>query len=973
MQSTVEQVNGGGAGARMPAVVGLPLQLTAFVGRARELQAVSELIAAARLVTLTGPGGTGKTRLAAEVVARGAPPCDLVLWADLAAQHDATLVGQQVAAALGVREPAGRSPVDALVAAIGERRMLLVLDNCEHVVDACALLTDRLLRACAGVTVMTTSREALGIGGERAWLVPPLSLPEGVESDAAAACTSEAVQLFVLRAQAVAPDFALTATNASAVARICRRLDGIPLAIELAAARVRVLGVHQLAERLEQSFTLLGGTQRRALPRQRTLQEAIEWSYALLGEREQRVLQRLSVFAGGFTLDAAERVCAHAGVHQDHVVDLLGALVNKSLVVVQEMGGSTRYRLLEAIRDFARAKLQLSGDLENACTAHAACFVELAEEAAPHLFGGAADAGWMARIDAEIDNLRALAEWAEDDPARTDWMLRLGVALHWYLFARGWFREGHDRLTRALAHSAGADAALRARAATALASIRIWRGDAGDVPGLVEPVLGMPRQLLDPTTRAYALTLRGAAVSLCGEPAAAAPLLKEAVSAARRQPMLVLLAIARYWQALNLCTLGEYGDAEAAVQDSLLIGRRLGHQPSIAHPLTVLGLIHARRGASGDAVLARGVLLDALDMHLATGDRWGLALAIEGLASVSLDLGELARAARLLGAAEALRSGMDAPRSPSAQQAMVEAFTVLRSRLGVASFEQELETGRRLDETALGTFVHEVELRVVPTGAEAAPGDRAESAALRVRALGALGVEQAGADLTMAFGHADKPRELLALLLLHRAGLSREQIGLALWPDASAAQLRNSFHVTLHRLRRVLGAGDWVVHTGDRYAIPREREVAFDVDAFTRDVRAAHHATPDDAMPMLRRALAHYGGDLLDGEPFGEWLFPLRTHLQRLHRDALLSLALHEQAAGAHAAAVETLLRLLALDPLHESAARALMTSHARLGQRADAMRAYQQLAAALDEELGVEPEPATLELLHRLESAAGV
>jgi predicted ATPase len=330
----------------------LPLQVTSFVGRERELAEVGRLLAAGRLATLTGPGGTGKTRLALHAAAdalEGHP--DGVWLAELAALADPALVPQAVAAAVGVREEPGRPLLPTLTAALAPRRVLLVLDNCEHLLDACARLVDALLRACPHVRLLCTSREALGIAGEAVWRVPSLAVPAAaaglhapVGPDAAGLARSAAVRLFVDRAAAVRPGFALTEENAAAVARVCARLDGIPLAIELAAARVRVLPPRQLLARLDDRFRLLTGGSRTALERHQTLQATVDWSYALLAQPERAVFARLAVFAGGWTLEAAEAVCAGDGIEAVEVLDLLTRLADRSLVVVEEQpDGTARY------------------------------------------------------------------------------------------------------------------------------------------------------------------------------------------------------------------------------------------------------------------------------------------------------------------------------------------------------------------------------------------------------------------------------------------------------------------------------------------------------------------------------------------------------------------------------------------------------------------------------------------------------
>jgi predicted ATPase/class 3 adenylate cyclase len=415
----------------------LPLQLTSFVGREREQAEVRRLLTTARLVTLTGTGGCGKTRLALQVGAELADAfADGVWFVDLAPLADPALVPQTVAAVLGVHEVAGRPLLQTVADHLRGRELLLILDNCEHLLDACAQLADALLRACPRLRILATSRELLGVAGESAWRVPSLTLPDARQPPAAASLTQyEAVRLFIERAVAALPTFAVTNQNAPAVAQLCWRLDGIPLAIELAAARVRMLTVEQIAARLDDRFRLLTGGSRTALRRQQTLQAAIDWSYQLLSEEERLLLQRLAVFAGGWTLEAAEAVGVGASIEGADVLDLLGALVDKSLVVAEGQGAHERYRLLETIRQYAGEKLLEAGEVGPIRDQHRDWYVGLAARAEPELTGPGEEE-WLGRLEVEHDNLRAALAWSlEGDPGVG---LRLAASLGGF-----WARHGH--------------------------------------------------------------------------------------------------------------------------------------------------------------------------------------------------------------------------------------------------------------------------------------------------------------------------------------------------------------------------------------------------------------------------------------------------------------------------------------------------------------------------------------------------
>jgi len=399
------------AAANGPALAAT-VPLSSFVGRERELQELKRLLSSTRLLTLTGPGGVGKTRLALEVARNlrsGEVFADGVWLAGLAPLADAALLPQTTAAALGIREEPGRAVLETLQESLRARRLLLVLDNCEHLVGACAELADALLHACPLLTILATSREALNIAGETVWPVPPLSVPAQAETwSPDGLLRLEAVRLFVERARTAVPRFALSDANAAAVAEICTRLDGLPLAIELAAARIRLLGPDQIAARLGDRFRLLSRGARTAIPRHQTIGALVDWSYELLPEDEQTLFCRVGVFAGDWSLEAAEAVGGGGGIEPSAVLDLLGRLVDKSLVEAQlpNPRGMVRYRLLETLREYALERLTAETTLAAARHRHARYFLELVERADARLWAGD-DAGAVSRIEPEYDNVRA--------------------------------------------------------------------------------------------------------------------------------------------------------------------------------------------------------------------------------------------------------------------------------------------------------------------------------------------------------------------------------------------------------------------------------------------------------------------------------------------------------------------------------------------------------------------------------------
>jgi predicted ATPase/class 3 adenylate cyclase/Tfp pilus assembly protein PilF len=444
----------------------LPAQLTSFIGREAEMAEVKQFLATTRLLTLSGSGGCGKTRLALQVAADLLEEYPDGVWlVELAPLADPTLVPQTVASALGVREEPGRPLTATLGDYLRPKQVLLVLDNCEHLLAACAQLAESLLRACLKLRILASSREGLGIGGEQTYRVPSLSLPdtrhlpplEGLQE-------FEAVQLFADRARLSQATFAVTQVNAPAVVQVCERLDGIPLAIELAAARVKALPVEKLNERLDNMFRLLTGGSRTALPRQQTLRALIDWSYDLLSEPERALMRRLSAFAAGWTLEAAEAVCVGEGVEEWEVLDLLTSLVEKSLVLYEEREGEGRYRLLETVRQYARDRLLEAGEAAGVRGRHRDWCLELAERAEPHLCAGAEQAAWLNRLEREHDNLRASLAWCQEVEESAEAGLRLAGALNRFWYKRGRLAEGMQWLTSALAAGSRASVAVRGKA-----------------------------------------------------------------------------------------------------------------------------------------------------------------------------------------------------------------------------------------------------------------------------------------------------------------------------------------------------------------------------------------------------------------------------------------------------------------------------------------------------------------------------
>ena len=727
----------------------LPADLTSFVGRRRERAELKRLFASARMVTVLGVGGCGKTRLALQVAQDmlGEEP-DGVWLVELGALSDPALVTQAVAGALGIREEPGRPLAETLAEGIGGKSMLLVLDNCEHLAAACAALAAPLLRACAGLRVLATSQEGLGIAGEILWRIPTLSVPETRSAPVSAetALRYEAIRLFVERATAAQPSFALTDANAAAVGQICHRLDGIPLAIELAAVRVKVLSVENILARLEDRFRLLTGGSRTAVARQQTLRAAVDWSYELLSPAEKTILSRLGVFAGGCTLEAAEAVCGVNPLDPVDTLDLLAHLSDKSLVWPKEgADGGMRYGLLETIRAYARERTAAAGEADGLLDRHAGFFLKLAETAEPELLGPR-QGEWLNRLEEEHDNLRQAIQ-SLVERARAEEAMRLSGALWRFWWIRGNWSEGRQSLHAASSMDPGSARSL-ARSKALLGEAVLARGqqDYAAALGLAEESLAIAREGGDKARTAAALFELGNIANDQEELDRARALYEECVAIRREiddrhgislaTHNLAVLADARgeldeaerlYGEALKLhralgnrrieaSTLNGLGgiasirgDVENAIAfqtQALAIQRELGDRRGIAFSLRELGAASAARG---DLAAASGYLGEAVPIQRALGDRQGLVESMEVCARVAAMSGEGERALRLAGAAAALREAIQVPIPASDLERLEKSLSAAREALGADGAQRAYQEGRGLGfEDAVGLIVRGV-------------------------------------------------------------------------------------------------------------------------------------------------------------------------------------------------------------------------------------------------------------------------
>lgn len=710
----------------------LPQLVTSFVGRERELAQVRDLLGQSRLVSLVGPGGIGKTRLSLQLAANLLEDFPDGIWfVEFAAIVDAALVPKVVAQVLGLQEDADTPVTQALCAHLASRRTLLVLDNCEHLVRACATLADALLRSAPDIRILASSREPLNIAGEQAYPMPALEVP-GPGSGAGDAARSDAGRLFVERARSRQPAFTLNDRNAHAVSQICARLDGIPLALELAAARVGVLSVETIAERLNDRFHLLTGGSRAALPRQQTLRALIDWSYDLLDATEKTLFARMSVFAGGWTLAAAERVGADDKVASGLVLDLLAALSQKSLVAPIE--DQSRFRMLETIREYARDRLRESGEQAAIRARHRDYFVVLAAEAEPHLEGGPRQPEWLAQLELEHDNLRAALARSLEDGDDLESGLRLCGALYRFWAHRGHAREGREWCAAALAQTVGRPGTTPHLKALHASGTLAWRlGDITAARSQLQEALELSRDLGDHLREGRILNnLGGVAIHQADDQAAQA-FLEQAVAIHGAMGNRAMEARALNNMAALAVNRGRFAEADVPLERALALSRELGNPMEEATALSHLGFLAQQRGdfaqaqllhenalatarafgvrefeveevrhlgevalALGDRGAAREHFRNALATSTEIGNQHEIVLCIEAVTALLVAAARHRQAAQLCGASDALRAIIATPRAFSSQAEHASTLARCREALGEEAASLALADGRTM-------------------------------------------------------------------------------------------------------------------------------------------------------------------------------------------------------------------------------------------------------------------------------------
>jgi predicted ATPase len=715
----------------------LPVLLTSFVGREAEIEEIKAWLEKGRLVTIVGPGGVGKTRLSLQSAADLLPSFKDGVWlVELASLTNPDLVLQTVMNVLAIQDTNPSDILSSLVDYLSDRELMFVFDNCEHLIDVCAATIDHILQHCPGVKVLATSRETLEIKGEIVYQAPSLLIPDpDAEKNIDDLVQYESMQLFIDRAKSVKVDFELTSENAPLVAQICCRLDGIPLAIELAAARVKVMPLELIATRLDDRFHLLTGGGRTALSRHQTLQATMDWSYLLLSEKEKILFRRLAVFVGGWTLEAAEVVCSGDEINQSEVLDLLSHLVNKSLIYVQDVQSEGRFRRLETIRQYSLGKLLESEETEMIRNRHLEFFTQVAEKAQPKLVGPE-QKEWLSKFEIDHDNFRVALEWSKSSPEFTESGLRLAGALSGFWRKRGYLSEGRERLTAMLQNpmtnnyplsraqvlagagqlaylqsdypatraafeeslslfrSIGAEGISGAASALlGLGNVDTEEGDYVNAPLLFEESLVLSREIGDKAGIADALRNLGWAAMRPGDYISAKERLQEALILFRDTGNIEGIASSLSGLGEIAVRQGEYQQSLNYLEESLDIRRTVGNKWGIA---ATLGTIAWAALGQGDLDRAAHMFWESLEVRKEIGDKGGLAWCLEKFAEIALLSENVEHAIVVYGAASQLRSSMGSVIDPADQPEYQRRLDYLKSHAGEELFDQIWKKGQSM-------------------------------------------------------------------------------------------------------------------------------------------------------------------------------------------------------------------------------------------------------------------------------------
>jgi len=682
----------------------LPVQLSTFIGREKEVGQIKQRLEKNRLVTLTGSGGVGKTRLSIRVASELLNEYPNGAWmVELAPITDPDLVSQAICTSLDITLRGNTSPVSLLTEYLGEKKLLLVVDNCEHLIETCAQISDSLLHACPNLHILASSREALGVDGEGAYHVPSLSVPDP-KNGLTAIGESESVKLFVERAAAALPDFQLTESNASYVAQICKRLDGVALAIELAASRVKLLNVEQIASRLDDAFRLLTGGSRTSLPRQQTLRALIDWSYNLLSDQEQRLFRRLAVFVGGWTLEAAESVCSSDGIEPEEVLDLLGHLVDKSLVVVDQTEGS-RYRMLETIRQYAREKLVGTSRVDSIHKRHSEWFLRFAERADHELKARRDEYKWYNLLEDDLGNFRIVLAWLfETGTFEEGALLSSHLGLVWGY--RNYFQEERYWMETALQHRESLSRWTVAALLRSLGRILTLLGERDLGIKYCRESLAIFRDGDDKFELAYALHILGVVIDENGNNDEAIVYYNEAQSLYRDLGYKVYeieMIFETGWRKVDL---GNTSEGFTILDECLKSMRELNVPSGLSYILWALAICRWRHNEPDEAEKA---FKESLIIEAQIGNKAGMYLCLAGLAGVVSLREQPEQAARLFGIAEKGLGTAGVAASPFLRNYLINpVIASIRRQLEDEKFERARQESSALTTEQAYNFMLEV-------------------------------------------------------------------------------------------------------------------------------------------------------------------------------------------------------------------------------------------------------------------------
>lgn len=889
----------------------LPRPSTRLIGRGSELREIRDLLREQRLVSLTGPPGSGKTRLALEIgrVTLGTFP-DGVWFAALAPIQDPDLVSTAVAESLGLKEEAGVPMMDVVGRYLAQRDLLLIMDNFEHVLDAATSVAG-WLETAPRLRVLATSRAPLHLSGEYEVVVPPLMVPSN--PDDPEAWNTEAVQLFNERARAVAPDFQPDARTLPDIARICRRLDGLPLALELAAARAKALPAAAIRRRLEQSLELLKQSNRDAPARHRSLHAAVSWSHSLLSPAEQAALRRLSVFRGGWDLEAADAVTLDSTELGVDPLELMTSLLDESLIRRQlDVRTEPRYDMLETLREYGRERLLEAGEAEDTDERHARWFLELAERLAPSLTGRDQRAS-LDRLERESDNLRAALRWAIDRRA-VELGMRLAAALWRFWQMRGHIGEGRQLLAELMAIDAEVDARVRARALSAAGSLAYWQNDRAAATGFYEASVELRRGIGDPAELASGLYDLGHALSVLGpEPDSARgrALETEALEIYRSLGDETGEAWLIWALALNSNFAGDHATAIEELARGIDAFRNLDDPFGLAWALTMHGVAAARLERYEGAAAS---LREALGIFAAVDDVSGIETVLEHLARLAMARGDVRRAIRLTAAAARVHG--------IGQTAIVEMGDSVDGRRLLPTHgltDEEMDAARREGEAM--TTAEAVEYALQADDAQVAA-----QSGLWAYVLGRMRAERGGVPVRSWGGEKAGSRQAQAIFafLFDRGeiGVSKDEVTELLWPDLPIRRGDLAFHRTLGGLRSVLdehrtGASS-IAYSGGRYRLNPEVVAWSDVAAFEDLLAKSTQLDGRAAIDALEEARVLYRGDLFDDCPvYGDSseVEERRAYLRGRFEDLLVQLGDRYSELGDSGAAAARYRQALAVNP----------------------------------------------------------